>query len=81
MEHADSNDMTEKIKALAPWFHNLHFEDGSQTAPDHFLGDFPRFKWLQVAPFIPEDSPGCRAWTSAAMRVSTPSSSPAAAPR
>ena len=30
---------------LAPWFHNLHLPDGSQTAPTHPLGDFPAFKW------------------------------------
>ena len=31
-----------------------------QTAPDHFLGDFPRFKWLEIAPHIPEDLKGWR---------------------
>jgi tRNA (mo5U34)-methyltransferase len=32
-----------------------------QTLPDHFLGgDFPRFKWLQVAPHIPQDLDGWR---------------------
>lgn len=61
MDYADSNGVSDKIKALSPWFHNLHFEDGVQTAPDHFLGDFPRFKWLQVAPFIPHDLTGCHA--------------------
>src|SRR4051794_3755702 len=46
---------------LAPWFHNLHLPDGRQTAPDHPLGDFPRFKWEQIAPHLPEDLTGCRA--------------------
>jgi tRNA (mo5U34)-methyltransferase len=43
------------------WFHNLHLPDGTQTAPDHPLGDFPRFKWREIAPHIPEDLSGARA--------------------
>jgi len=50
-----------EIAALGPWFHNLHLPDGSQTAPDHPLGDFPRFKWEQIAPHLPEDLSGWRA--------------------
>jgi tRNA (mo5U34)-methyltransferase len=46
---------------LGPWFHNLHLPDGTQTAPDHPLGDFPAFKWEQVAPAIPGDLEGWRA--------------------
>ncbi|MBT2322335.1 TIGR04290 family methyltransferase [Variovorax paradoxus] len=49
------------IEALGPWFHNLHLPGGVQTAPQHFLGgDFPRFKWLQIAPFVPSDLRGWR---------------------
>lgn len=47
-----------EIEALAPWFHNLHLPNGEQTAPQHFLGDFPRFKWLELEPFIPQDLSG-----------------------
>jgi tRNA (mo5U34)-methyltransferase len=47
-----------EIAALAPWFHNLHLPDGRQTAPDHPLGDFPRFKWEQIAPHVPDDLSG-----------------------
>ena len=46
---------------LAPWFHNLHLPGGRQTAPDHPLGDFPRFKWEEIAPHLPEDLSGARA--------------------
>jgi tRNA (mo5U34)-methyltransferase len=46
---------------LAPWFHNLHLPDGSQTAPNHPLGDFPAFKWTQIAPALPADLEG---WTA-----------------
>src|SRR4051794_24917344 len=50
-----------EIAALGPWFHNLHLPDGSQTAPDHFLGDFPRFKWEKLADHVPQDLTG---WTA-----------------
>ncbi|MFP4163297.1 MAG: TIGR04290 family methyltransferase [Chitinispirillaceae bacterium] len=47
-----------EIEKLHPWFHNLHLPDGSQTVPDHPLGDFPLFKWRQIEPHIPEDLSG-----------------------
>lgn len=46
--------------SYGPWFHNLHLPDGSQTAPDHPLGDFPSFKWKQLAAHLPDDLSG---WT------------------
>jgi tRNA (mo5U34)-methyltransferase len=46
---------------LGPWFHNLHLPDGTQTAPQHLLGDFPAVKWRQIAPWVPADLKGCRA--------------------
>jgi tRNA (mo5U34)-methyltransferase len=50
-----------RIAALAPWFHNLHLPDGTQTAPDHFIGgDFPTFKWRDIAPAIPRRLNGWR---------------------
>jgi tRNA (mo5U34)-methyltransferase len=48
----------EKISTFGTWFHNLHLPDGTQTAPDHPLGDFPRFKWKQIEPFIPKNLNG-----------------------
>ncbi len=53
--------ITDDISRLGPWFHNLHLPDGTQTAPDHALGDFPMFKWLQIAPHLPQDLHG---WTA-----------------
>jgi tRNA (mo5U34)-methyltransferase len=47
-----------EIAALGPWFHNLHLPDGRQTAPDHPLGDFPAFKWRDLAPALPENLTG-----------------------
>jgi tRNA (mo5U34)-methyltransferase len=49
------------IAELGPWFHNLHLPDGRQTAPEHPLGDFPAFKWRQIAGCLPEDLGGARA--------------------
>ncbi|HEY4647843.1 MAG TPA: DUF1698 domain-containing protein, partial [Gemmatimonadales bacterium] len=49
------------IAALAPWFHNLHLPDGTETAPGHFLGDFPRYKWQALAPHLPARLDG---WTA-----------------
>ena len=50
-----------EMEALGPWFHNLHLPDGTQTAPDHFLGgDFPSFKWRAVARAIPRRLSGWR---------------------
>ncbi|CAN5308594.1 TIGR04290 family methyltransferase [soil metagenome] len=48
------------IRALGPWFHNLHLPDGIQTAPEHFLGDFPGFKWARVQDAVPRDLRGWR---------------------
>jgi tRNA (mo5U34)-methyltransferase len=50
-----------EIAALAPWFHNLHLPDGRRTAPDHPLGDFPDFKWRQIAAEIAADLTGATA--------------------
>ena len=50
-----------EIAALGPWFHNLHLARGQETAPDHELGDFPAFKWQQLAPALPADLTGWRA--------------------
>lgn len=61
MSDSRTSQLEQKITALAPWFHNLHLPDGTQTAPDHFLGDFPGFKWRGLAPHIPEDLTGWRA--------------------
>ncbi len=50
--------LQQEIEAMGPWFHNLHLPDGTQTAPDHPLGDFPAFKWKAIAPSVPEDLTG-----------------------
>ena len=65
MPHAsrDSHDPTtpRAVAELQPWFHNLHLPDGTQTAPDHPLGDFPAYKWQELAATLPEDLHGWKA--------------------
>lgn len=46
------------VAALAPWFHNLDLGHGIRTAPDHFLGDYPAFKFARFAHAIPDDLMG-----------------------
>lgn len=55
------DNVSRQIAELAPWFHDLHLPTGHRTAPDHPLGDFPAFKWRQIAPHVPEDLTGARA--------------------
>jgi tRNA (mo5U34)-methyltransferase len=54
-------DASPEIAALAPWFHNLHLPGGVRTAPDHPLGDFPAFKWAELAPALPD---GLAGWSA-----------------
>lgn len=58
MDRSETDALHAQIRELAPWFHNLHLPDGTQTAPDHYLGDFPRFKWQEIAPFVAQDLTG-----------------------
>lgn len=58
---AQGRDLQRQIAELGPWFHNLHLPDGTQTAPNHHLGDFPSYKWERLAPHVPQDLQG---WTA-----------------
>ncbi len=55
---APSESRAQEVAALGPWFHNLHLPDGTQTAPKHALGDFPAFKWRELATHLPADLAG-----------------------
>jgi tRNA (mo5U34)-methyltransferase len=46
-----------RVRALAPWFHNLDLR-GVRTAPEHFLGDYPGMVWQSIAPALPQDLTG-----------------------
>ena len=59
--HASSGELLRKIEELGPWFHNIHLRDGIQTAPTHYFGDFPKFKWDQISNCIPQDLEGMTA--------------------
>jgi tRNA (mo5U34)-methyltransferase len=58
---ANGGGTASEIARLGPWFHNLRLPGGVTTAPDHPLGDFPSYKWEQIAPVLPDDLRGARA--------------------
>lgn len=53
--------LSRQVEQLGPWFHNLHLPDGTQTAPEHFLGDFPRYKWAEISYHLPQRLDGWKA--------------------
>jgi len=46
-----------RANELGPWFHNISLF-GVQTAPNHFLGDYPTAKWRSFADALPQDLSG-----------------------
>jgi tRNA (mo5U34)-methyltransferase len=46
-----------RVKELGSWFHNLDLK-GVQTAPGHFLGDYPSVKWRGFRHAVPQDLSG-----------------------
>ena len=46
-----------RIEELGAWFQNLNL-NGVQTAPNHFLGDYPAVKFASFADAIPQDLTG-----------------------
>jgi len=50
-------DLRERIRELGSWFHNINLE-GIETAPNHFLGNYPQVKWRNFSHVIPEDLSG-----------------------
>ena len=49
--------LAERVSALGPWFHNMNLA-GVQTAPDHFLGNYPQVKFDSFRGVIPNDLTG-----------------------
>jgi tRNA (mo5U34)-methyltransferase len=47
----------ERVSELGTWFHNIDL-GGVQTAPNHFLGDYPSIKWRNFRQSIPDDLSG-----------------------
>ena len=50
-------EIEQRVRALGDWFHNLDL-GGVQTAPDHFLGDYPGMVWRIIAGALPQDLTG-----------------------
>ncbi|HMF74750.1 MAG TPA: TIGR04290 family methyltransferase [Bryobacteraceae bacterium] len=46
-----------RVSELGNWFHNINLA-GVQTAPNHFLGDYPSLKWRRFESNIPADLGG-----------------------
>src|SRR5690242_2880439 len=55
--HLSPEQIRERIAALGPWFHNMRLR-GVQTAPEHFLGDYPAIKWRGFSDAIARDLSG-----------------------
>ncbi|GAC1356043.1 MAG: TIGR04290 family methyltransferase [Acidobacteriaceae bacterium] len=49
--------MESRIREIGPWFHNLRLGE-TQTAPEHFLGDYPQVKFERFRDALPEDLSG-----------------------
>ncbi len=47
----------ERVSQLGQWFQNINL-NGVQTAPGHFLGDYPACKWERFQDAIPSDLSG-----------------------
>ena len=60
----NAQQLQDRVRELEPWFHNVHLpaDDGGtvQTRPDGPFGDFPRFKWNEIAPHLDADLSGQR---------------------
>ena len=50
-------DTQQRINELGAWFQNLTL-NGVQTAPNHFLGDYPAVKFARFAHALPDDLSG-----------------------
>lgn len=55
---AGDDPLRAEVAALSPWFHNIHLPGGIETAPDHFLGDFPATKFADFGACLPADLTG-----------------------
>jgi tRNA (mo5U34)-methyltransferase len=52
-----SAEIQRRVEELGKWFHNIDL-GGVETAPDHFLGDYPNVKWKNLRDSIPADLSG-----------------------
>lgn len=57
LAHPSRDDIARSVRELGRWFHNLDL-NGVATAPEHFLGDYPRCKWRAFEHVVPSDLSG-----------------------
>ncbi len=50
-------ELESRIREIGPWFHNLRLGD-VETAPEHFLGDYPQVKYERFRDALPKDLSG-----------------------
>lgn len=58
VEYANAPSLEQQVNALGPWFQNIDLGNGVKTAPSHFLGDYPSFKYDRFADALPADLAG-----------------------
>ncbi len=57
LEQLSDEQIQRRIQELGPWFHNMELR-GIPTAPEHFLGDYPAFKFRNFSASLPADLTG-----------------------
>lgn len=57
LSEVSQSQIAQRIHELGDWFHNMNLH-GVQTAPHHFLGDYPNIKWQKFSHVIPADLRG-----------------------
>jgi tRNA (mo5U34)-methyltransferase len=57
MTQMTADQIRERAAALGDWFHNIDL-GGVQTAPNHFLNDYPNVKWKTFQHVVPADLTG-----------------------
>jgi len=50
-------ELESRIREIGPWFHNLRLGE-VETAPEHFLGDYPQVKYERFRDALPRDLSG-----------------------
>ena len=53
MQELSTHEIERHVRELGQWFHNIDLR-GVQTAPNHFLGDYPNIKWRLFRHAVPE---------------------------
>ena len=57
VKNESMQDLADEIARLGPWFQNMRI-GGVETAPEHFLGDYPSVKYASFREALPADLSG-----------------------